>query len=432
MEDFSVQTSPTFLDGLLATIAAIPDAWLVIEGSDCVYEQPHRGLTKHDWMTDFIHADGRARLASSGTEHVTAALGTERMLLDRLREVVERKRPGVLFVAQLLLMKIMGTSLESVCAKVAREFQTPVVPVTTRFLERDTAEAFARIIGGLAGYARRKDAGESVALIGYPFNRREGDCLGDIAQLRGILADIGLKPGPLWFDGSPSATLLDFDGVGLIGAFPQAQGAAEALASSVGLAPLSLPLPLGLAATEAFVRALGAHSAREAEVERYVDGHLAKIVPGLDRVISRLFNGRRVLLIAEPALAQSMGEFLVELGFDLRLTVTRSIHPPGTAKDAPSARDVHRLYNPSYASLAHHVETLKESGGLDLIIGSSWERDAVRSFDIPYLEFGFPSILHHPLAPCPTLGFTGVRHLVDRLSALLLEQDYVRSRTRFP
>ena len=137
MSDYSIRTTPTFIDGLLMVLSGIGDAALIVDGSDCVYEQIDRAMNRHDWFGGLRNASGSMRLSSSGIEHVTALLGTEQALAARVIEVARRDRPALIFMAQLPLMKLMGSDLNAVARKVAPELPIPLVVLDPRRMNRD-------------------------------------------------------------------------------------------------------------------------------------------------------------------------------------------------------------------------------------------------------------------------------------------------------
>jgi nitrogenase molybdenum-iron protein alpha/beta subunit len=429
-KDYSMRTTPTFLDALMMTANAIPDASLVIDGSDCVYEQPDRGLNKHDWFQTLRPTSGNTRLLSTGIESVTALLGTETHLEDRIRQVIERSKPGMVIVAQLALMKLMGNRIEDVVKRLSREFDTPIIPLESHFIERDYLDGFKIAFEQFADHIKVNPDGphDKVALIGYPFTRNEYDDIGDVAVLKDMLQAVGMQPGPLWFSNQSAANLLNFAHVGQVLSLPMGHTAGKKIQTHFGLSHLELPLPLGLAASEDFMRRIGSFASRVADADSYIDKWLKTLVPRLEWVIPRFFLARRVVLIAEPTILGGLSAFLKELGFEIVLQIVRTRKKPEGMPGPVDRNDPMRAFDPSFTSLRLQVAQSIANGGIDLVIGSSWERDALVEFGLPFFELGYPSIIRHCLDEQSVLGFHGALKLVDQLVRLLAETDYVKSR----
>lgn len=64
-------------------------------------------------------------------------------------------------------------------------------------------------------------------------------------------------------------------------------------------------------------------------------------------------------------------------------------------------------------------------GGLaqvDVVVGTTVERDLLADAGLPWVEMGFPSERHHCLTPSPWIGFSGVLHTLQRVMERLEER----------
>ena len=90
----------------------------------------------------------------------------------------------------------------------------------------------------------------------------------------------------------------------------------------------------------------------------------------------------------------------------------RDPHDPDADPQDPSRR-----FDPSEASIRHHVDRALVEGGVDVIIGSAWERNVLHDAHarIPFVEFGYPQDRAHFIVPAPHLGFSGVPTWAQRI-----------------
>jgi|GEM_PF-2917049 len=433
MSDYSIRTTPTFIDGLLMALNSIGDAALVVDGSDCVYEQLDRAMNKHDWFGGLKNAAGGMRLSSSGIEHVTALLGTEQALAARILEVARRDNPGIIFIAQLPLMKLMGSDMNSVARKIASEIKMPLVVLDPRRMNRDYLDGLALVFKGLAEILPRTDKirKNRVAVVGYPFSRHEGEDIANTGFLRAAISALGLEPGPIWFSGCNSAEIMSTLESEYIAVLPHAASAIDALKLNGHNHVFAAPLPLGLSGSADFVQTLAEVSAREHKAEEYIEQQLARAVRRMEPIISRVFAGRRVAVVSDPLNLPALNAFMREIGFDIAVEILRrrvkTADDPGST-DA-GAKD--RLFDPSGETLNFHVSQAINNGGLDFIIGNSWEHDALASFDLPFFELDFPCVVRHSIADRPFWGFEGALNLADEWARLISESEYRHSRSAF-
>jgi len=433
MGDYSIRTTPTFIDGLLMALNGISDAALVIDGSDCVYEQLDRAMKKHDCFGGLKNVAGRLRLSSSGIEHVTALLGTEQALAARIVEVARNDNPQLIFIAQLPLMKLMGSNMHSVARKIAPELKMPLIVLDPRRMNRDYLDGISLIYKGIAEILPepQKIRSNRLAFVGYPFSRHEGEDIANTAFLRTVAGELGLEPGPIWFDGGKMADIMRTLESEYIAVLPHAASAFDALKANGRNRVFEVPIPLGLSGSADFIRTIGRNCAREKEAETYIDEHLPHAVKRLEWIIPRVFAARRSVIISDPLLSPALCDYMQELGFDIAVKILRqrskTPDTPGTADE----NSKERLFDPSGETLSFHVSQAIQNGGLDLIVGNSWERDTLAAFDPPFFEFNYPCIVRHNIADRPYWGFDGALNLADEWAHIIGEKEYRRSRAAF-
>jgi nitrogenase molybdenum-iron protein alpha/beta subunit len=104
-----------------------------------------------------------------------------------------------------------------------------------------------------------------------------------------------------------------------------------------------------------------------------------------------------------------------DLGVDVVAAILRRRRDPSAPDADPQALD--RTFDPSEASLRHHLDAALATGGVDVIVGTARDRQVLRQEHrrLPFVEFGYPQESAHFLAPTPHLGFQGPITWAQRL-----------------
>jgi nitrogenase molybdenum-iron protein alpha/beta subunit len=426
----TIRTTPTWLDGLWATLLGVPDLWLVLDSPRCMAELlVESGAEDHAWRQRLLRLDGHDRVFSTDLSISKVDLGETAAMLARIAALArEGTRPGAILVSEMAPARVIGNDL----AALSREVEA-ATGVATRVVEhlsltRDGLDAY-----GAAGAALARampDAAlagdrDSVAVVGLMADRAEADALADARELRALVGSLGVDVSAVWTSCEPVAALAAAGSSRRIVALPCGREAALTIAARSGAEVLEANLPVGLDGTARWLRAVGAWLGRDREAERAVEAGLAGAVPLVAPLVPSVFAGRRIAVVAEPALAAGLCGWLAELGVRVEGPIVRCRRAEGIPAGLATAGDV-RGFDPSVESLTRWMSRLIEDGPLDLVVGSSREREVLRSFDTPFLELGYPSIHYRPLRDAPRVGFAGAVHLAERLANRLAETRYER------
>jgi len=428
--DRSARLTPTFTDGVLVCGAAIPDGVVIYAGGPCVDEQVHATLRLHDVRQTLMAPGALPRLVSTFTDSSLAPLGAARPIRQALDRVLPLLRPRLVVLAELSDLTIAGDDLSAIAASV-RERLGPepiVVAATAQRIARDFRDAIASILADLArelpaaAFAGGPVPGRAT-VVGYFFERGEGDHVGTVEALSGLLRAVGLDPTATWLSGAPFAGLAEAARSSLLVALPSGRLAARLLAARSGATVVELDLPVGLGGTADWLRAVATASGRPGAADEVIERGLAAAVPWVDAVAGRVLAGRRALVSAVPdwlpGLSRMMGE---DYGMEVACGLERAREPAAGVAAAAGAESPERTFDPSADSLLLHARRAVAGRGLDVLVGSSWEWRtlAAAGIDVPFVEFGFPSLAWRCLRPAPLAGFDGALCWAERLSSALL------------
>jgi len=424
MKDYSCPTGPTFLDGVLLVASAIPDAGLVYRGSTCVEERIRQTLYPHAG-DDCLNASTRdGRLVLTMDPYTVAVMGTEDRVADAVEHLASRDDIRLVLLASLSRYTLTGEKLDPLAR--ALDARTPGVTVqalSTRLLNRDHHDAFRAFYDGLAKrlVAEGTDASApgTVGILGYPRLRDGGDSRGDLEELGRLVEALGLTCAGAILDGRPSTAFPAVAKAGTLVAFPDAECAAATLSAATGAGVVSGTLPVALGDTGSWIRGIAEKTGSEGHVETIVNEELRRVVPLLDRFVHHGLLGRRAIVAATAEWLPSLVRCLQEdLGVVVCAAVARTRHHDlEESWQAPA--DLH--LDTGTAGLNDLVDDARGGGGLDLIIGSNWEFNALQREhrSVPFVEFGYPQRRVSFLRPAPHLGYTGVLTWAERLMWVL-------------
>jgi len=345
-------------------------------------------------------------------------MGGDDKLSKKLLQVGRRHKPGIIVVARSNPIIVAGHDAEPVIRDLGRKLKTPLVLIPDRNTEKDFLTGYLDTLEGIIEHLRwkrRTRSGKSVAIVGYLFDRNEGDHLGNIIELKRILRGIGAKPSGVMLEGTPFESIRKYARPDLLVNLARGWDGAKKLSEFSKSEYLSTDIPIGLLGTTNWIRSLASKLALEKQAEDFIDQELSQLTPMLKWILPRFLAGKGAMVFADRFLLPPLTRFLEELGLIINAVGCTSV---GVNQDSVE-------YMPENADWPHapsHIPALTnfiaesvQSNNLNLIIGNSVIHEVARDFQIPFVELGYPSNFQHFLHPSPFLGFAGVRVLVERI-----------------
>jgi hypothetical protein len=388
----------SFLHGVYLAVDALPGAYLIVDGPYCVQTKAEMQYC-HNLRCGFFSPDGRSRIMYTATQ--TGIEEVENLSLNRTSAVEDLFEqacniPGlaVLLTTSFDFHQLLNFPLEQIAEKFRRSSGKPVYHIPSRSLGGDWLDGYALTCEKLAGEIELEPGrgeADTVALVGYMFDRDEPDHTGNLEELSRICTALGLKTASVWLSGQDFESLREIERAGLILSLPYARSAANILGERLGVDVLELDLPLGLSGTERFVLRLAERTGLMQPARRFLEEELAAAVRDTERHINRFIAGHSAyVFLADAVLAEALLPVCAELGLT-QLT--------GDGGDVPA--------DPPPLCFAG-------TGGA---VPPQWI----------HVPFGYPNYIEHPVCPRPFLGPTGFRHLVDRIAMQILRREAARA-----
>ncbi|MBI5881560.1 MAG: hypothetical protein HZB91_00415 [Elusimicrobia bacterium] len=381
-----------FLNGVFIAADAIAGAYLIVDGPYCVFTKAEMQYC-HNMRCRLLPAIGHRRVVHTG--QIQDREEVKSLSADRTGQVgsvftgvCAQPDAGIVLSTTFDFHELVGFPLEEVARRYASPGGPLVCHVPSRSLGGTWLEGYARTCAALARSVtlrpgrRRKG---SAAVVGYLFDRDEPDHAGNLRELRRLLGALGLRVESVWLSGGGRAELEAAERAGVVISLPYAREAARVVAKRTGAKLCEVELPLGLSATERFLRktAAGVGRSRQAAVLAASESRAA--VRDTQAHVLRLISGCGVKILQDdPHLAARLRELCSELGL---------------------------LPDPEACSAAKRVVCLAP---------------AIATFppgSVAHVPIGYPNYLEHPVVERPFLGYAGFRHLVDRVASAILRGE---------
>ncbi|MBI5622284.1 MAG: hypothetical protein HY924_00750 [Elusimicrobia bacterium] len=386
-----------FLNGVYVAVDAVPGAYLIVDGPYCVATKAEMQHC-HNIRSGVVNPVGRPKVVhtagSVATEDV-AWLASDRVgAVERVFEqVCSWPEASSVYATSFDFHELVAFPLKELCRRFSGRNSKPVRFIPSASLAGDWLDGYARFCDTLAKdmpLPKSKTKPRSAALVGYLFDRDEGDHRGNLKELRRMFSALGWSVTSVWLSGAPEADLAGVAGASVIVSLPYARQAAKVLARRLGLPLVEAGLPLGLGGTEAFLSTVGRALGCKAKALAFAQAEARQAVAATQAHVQRIICDRQVVILEQdPVLAKALNDLCVELGL-----IPTEAGPPD--KDDQSR---------------------PERTGIEF--GSSlrggWEGAEFR--------VGYPNYADHPILDRPFLGFAGFRHLVDRVASAVLSYE---------
>lgn len=380
-----------FLNGVYIAIDALADAYLIVDGPYCVFTKAEMQYC-HNLRSRLLPPIGHRRVVHTGQvqdREEVKSLSTDRTgQVDAIfAGVCAQPDAGIVLSTTFDFHELVGFPMKEIARRHARPAGPLVCHVPSRSLGGTWLEGYARTCEALARSVtlrpgRRKK--NVVALVGYLFDRDEPDHAGNLRELRRLLGGLGLRAESIWLSGGGRAELEAAERADLVISLPYAREAARVVAKRTGARLCEVDLPLGLSATERFLLKVSSCVGRRKQAGVLAAEESREAVRDTQAHALRIIAGRGAdILQDDPHLDASLRELCSELGL--------------LADPALSDGSQRRV---CFAPTAESYPP-----------------------EVVHVPMGYPNYIEHPVGERPFLGYTGFRHLVDRVAAAILRSE---------
>jgi len=411
------------MDGVYLGVNAVPDIRLVVDCPHGCFFKCERIALNHDLTSDLFDPLGRHRIVQTGIEFSKLPFGTEDIVEQMTRRLLDKEDTSMVFLTQASMVLVTSNDLEGLAQRLEDDLAVPVVYLPPDPFDGDYLDGFDRFLSILADRLVHGIEGppddDAVVIVGYFPDRLEEDHLANIGELKSLIEALGLQCSGVLCNGESTTAMREACRAGTVVSLPYGRAAARIVAEATGADVIDTDLPIGLEGTTRWITHVGNATGREDRAAFVIDRGLDRAVRTLDRARSRFLEDRVAAIAADPHWAPGLVEYLTELGIRTPVVAVRSRHDDAanalrsTVERLSLAPKV--LVDHDTASFREAIETADDGHGVDVVLGSSSERDAALMNGPGFIELGFPSYMHHALFPRPLLGFNGALRLAEEL-----------------
>ncbi len=413
--------------GVNLAVNAIPDAWLVVDGPNCVLFRTTQIQGNHDWNADLMRSSGLHRVADTDCTPDRAAVGDARILEDRLGRIDRLDECELILLSAMAPVAVTGRQYDGIVQRMDPPLQTPVIHLPSGSLTSDWLSGYAQTLDALARQLPLDGpagAADEVGIVGYLMDRNEADHGANLRELARLVEAAGGRYAGCWLAGGGLRQLQRAGRAGTLVSLPYGREAARTLADRTGARLIECHLPVGLEGTSRFVGQLAAALGHSDPAQAWLAAEQAGAARKLEWILPKRLFGKRLVIIADPHLGAALGQAMIELGCRVPLRIYWSTQAHVEASERP--REGHLLTNPQPEDVLAALRILCGDGcsAPDLVLTNSQALSILRrppGLDLPWLEIGFPSFHHHALFDAPWLGLSGTLCLVDRVANALAQ-----------
>jgi nitrogenase molybdenum-iron protein alpha/beta subunit len=438
--DLSVRVTLPRSIGASLAINAVPDSFLLIDSPHCAFRRLAYIQGNHDLESTIALFPGTPRVTNTEISPLKVIKNRDAELEQELAALARHPNAGVVLIDAMAMAMITATDYGRLCEHAGQTTDKPILPVPHRSLNSDWLTAYSDVMEALAdGLALSPAPGGDrprIAVVGYLWDRNEGDHRGNLSELRRIADALDLDLAAVWLSGTPTSDLARIEGIDLLVSLPYGRRAARKLARRIGCDLLRAELPYGLSATLRFVLALGAATQRLDAALAFVERELFEVLPALKWLVPFALLHRRVGYLGDPHMYVGIREVARMVGCSLPFAGFTNLprHGRDTAPDygkllheldiPDDVRALMALDEPlpepettlSYPHARELENTLRSLGAdqkLDLLVTNSF---GYLTEGMGIVEVGFPAYHTHVLVDRPTIGMRGFLGLVERMA----------------
>jgi nitrogenase molybdenum-iron protein alpha/beta subunit len=415
-----MKVTPRFLDGVVLAANAVQGGVVVVDAHRCELEREAMLDSAHDWYAQSMGAGPYSRdrkVFAPSWAHSKMVTGTEEALREEIQTASSRYPGAPILVCRSALSLLISADTQGVIDEVSESTSNPLLLLERESLEDDWIDGWRQAHQAMLGYATGSRGAGEPFVSGYCMFRREGDELGNLAEIQRLWQECGLAPCAWFFDGRP----IKKDSVA-----PSAPRVAFPFDSSPGPdGALRVGMPIGIENTIGFLRALTGISPRPDEVERLIGEECARIKPRLQPFVVNALAGRGAVVVGDPwtapALAAALQEFSIETTDLVILRKSSAGDYDLTALEQASDRV---WIDPLYADVQDRLAELSSKRLCDVVVGSGMLNDAAKRAGLACVEISAPHSLEHFASETPYMGFAGCLRLAERLANAIMRSEY--------
>lgn len=349
-----------------------------------------------------------AKIVCSGLRDKAMVFGGEERIATAIKATWEYLKPPLIAILNSSVPAMMGDDIGGIATSMKGEVPAEILTLSTAGYEGPDWIGYEEALNELVQFMKPSGSDGKVNIIG--FKDDEPRALSDLFEMERMLNAHGVEINVVLtccsfeeLKKAPGASLnVVLGGDGL--------RCAQTMKEKFGIPYVSTPYPFGLDNTKKFLAEICENLGRTINHE-FIHEEQKRVKEGIEKIYFHLqgIYDLPVAIIGESSRAFDLANFLNdELGFNVKiLTVTSRNYL--TPKSEAGVYSNKLLVEPDKFEMDRKIK----SSGIELIFGSTMERELAYELDVPLVRFSFPVIDEVSISDSPYAGFKGVLSLVE-------------------
>lgn len=394
-----ISRNHTYLTGIYLGINAIKDAFLLMDGPDCIYKKVELFEKNHDMFSNIFSEEGHHRISSTMVDVNQIIKDRNKQIENMLLQIGNYEKCKVLFLSCMPMAKMVGVDYNMIISKVRENSNAPIINIRHNSLHNDWLDGYGEMLRALAEDMplKKKKRKNKIGIVGYLYDRNEGDNLGNIEELKRILSEIGLDLCSTWLCGSGYNNLKEIEQAEYIISLPYGRKAANIISKKSGANVIEAEVPIGISNTSHFIKNIAKTTGKSNEAQKFIEKELEYLTPLFSWTVPTYLRNLKISVVADPYMAKALVGALEELDAEIEEIICYS-------KLRDMGLNNYNIYFEGNAVQKKNAE---------LCVGNSYLNYEYP--DTKYIELGFPSFSTHYFYKMPYMGYKGIIHLVNKI-----------------
>ncbi|MDD2566146.1 MAG: nitrogenase component 1 [Candidatus Gracilibacteria bacterium] len=385
IEKYSQIYGSPFLTGVMMGVNSIKDAALYVDGPDCVFYKADMIYKTHDINSNLKSPSIDSKLYFSGVMPNKMVRGYDDKIKRKLSFIDENDNFNLGVITCMPVTGLLAIQYDNIYSDFKKDFV--FVPSKTDKFRIDGYAALLKEIAKKIYLDKKEKQKKHISIVGFLYDRNEGDCKGNLEEIKRLLSLIGVTIDSIWLDGGEYSNLKKIENSELIVSFSYGEQAAKILSKRLGIDEIFLDIPFGIDSTIKFLEKIGDKLGIDKEfIQNTIKKELNNIKTQTINLDDKIFLDKNYIYAGDPFLEKG----IIDIGNFLGMNHIKTYSYTGT-KDVSFDRNL-------------------EKEKIDLVIGNSDFNYSGLKF-----EFGFPSYNSHFLTNKSYFGFVGILNFIERL-----------------
>ena len=414
-EPNKMKRNHTFLTGMYIAVNAIKNSYLIMDGPDCAYKKVELLEKNHDFFSNIFQRNGKHKISATVVDVNHVIDERHENIIQNIIDVASCEDAQSVFISSEPMVALTGIDYDMLAGESQKKTNKEIISIPYQSLNKDWIDGYSYVLEKIAQkleLSSDKREKNTVAIVGFMFDRNEGDNLGNIDEITRLLNLLGLNVSSIWLSGSDFSSLKEIEKAEYIIKMPYAANSANIISQKTGAKIIETEIPFGIEGTKRWLMEIANELNIIEKTNQVIDNELKSIMPLFEWIVPTYFQDKKISFGGDPFLAKMIYNSFKDL--DCRF------------KDFIIYSTSDRLLDISdnEVKFYYELDDIDNIETVDYAIGCFNSKEFfLRIPDANFVELGFPSHSTHFFASEPYLGFKGFAMLLNRMINVLLSKD---------